>query len=127
MERLSHTYFYFLIFFAVLLILAGLTVRLSVVAGRFVQRYRARENADDNGNYAGGFDILSSAGRHFPLRFSFIALLFVLFNAEFILLLPWATSLIPSGWAGFGTAVLFVALWAAGFFYKIKKGALEWK
>ena len=110
-----------------MLLFAAVSVRLSLAAGRFLARRGRTETDDDHSNYAGGFDILSSAGRRFPLRFSFIALLFVLFNAEFMLLLPWAMALIPSGWSGFGAALLFVALWAVGFFYEVKKGALEWK
>ena len=61
------------------------------------------------------------------MRFSFVALLFVLFNAELLLLLPWAMSLQLSGKEGALVAFVVIVFWGAGYLYEYKKGALEWK
>lgn len=125
MENISHAYFYFLIFFLTALL-------LSVGALKFASFLSARlsggsdDPVEDDG-YSGGFFRLSPPGRHFPLKFSFIALLFVLFNAEFLLLLPWAMSLNLSKGEGFAVALFFTVFWVIGYFYEYKKGALEWK
>lgn len=126
MENMTHAYFYFLIFFTAAL-LAGL-VALKIAARLTGSVFRKRSAAKiENDGYAGGFHILSDGAGRFPARFAFIALLFVLFNAEFLLLLPWAMSLNLSGGTEVVTALTVVGLWGVGYFYEYKKGALEWE
>ena len=45
----------------------------------------------------------------------------------FLSLFPWALAFKDVGAAGFGAALLFLAILAVGFVYGWKKGALEWE
>ena len=125
MEKVTHAYFYFLIFFVSALILGMAALKFAAFLS--FKLFGRRRQVVKNDGYAGGFYILSSVTSRFPVRFAFIALLFVLFNAEFLLLLPWALSLHLSGGQGIITALSVVAFWGTGYFYEYKKGALEWK
>ncbi len=59
-------------------------------------------------------------------HFYLIALLFVLFDVEIILMFPWAVNFRFLGFFGFVEMVLFIAFLALGFIYAWYKGALEW-
>ena len=125
MENVTHSYFYFLFFFLVALLLtAGM---LALVAFLSRKLFENRKESVKNDGYAGGFYILSTVNVRFSVRFAFIALLFVLFNAELLLLLPWAMSLHLSQEEGVLTALTLLVFWGVGYFYEYKKGALEWK
>ncbi len=125
MENVTHSYFYFLFFFLVALLLTAGMLRLVSFLSR--KLFENREEPVKNDGYAGGFYILSAVNVRFSVRFAFIALLFVLFNAELLLLLPWAMSLHLSREEGVLTALTLLFFWSAGYFYEYKKGALEWK
>ena len=125
MENVTHSYFYFVVFFSVALLLTAGMVAFAAFLSR--KLFSGRREPVDNDSYAGGFYILSSVTAHFSIRFAFIALLFVLFNAELLLLVPWAMSLRLSQEEGFFTAFLVLIFWGVGYFYEYKKGALEWK
>ena len=125
MENTTHAYFYFLIFFLATLLFTAAAVRFAVFLSRKLFDRRGEKVEKDG--YAGGFYQLSSVTTSFAMRFSFIALLFVLFNAEMLLMLPWAMSLQLSGDKGMMVASVVVAFWIAGYLYECKKGAFEWK
>lgn len=125
MEQISHAYFYFFIFLLSAMLISIVTLKSVFFLARKITKPTPNNMTSDS--YAGGFYLLSSVRQHFPLRFVFTALLFILFNAEFLLLLPWAVSLRISGWHGFAMALFFVLLWGIGYFYELKKGAFEWK
>ena len=125
MENITHAYFYFLFFFlATLLVTAGM-VRFAAFLSR--KLFGRRKEDVKNDGYAGGFYVLSSVSTSFSMRFSFIALLFVLFNAELLLLVPWAMSWNLSMQEGIAVAFAVIVLWGIGYLYEYKKGALEWK
>lgn len=74
-----------------------------------------------------GFDAFEDARMKFDVRFYLIAILFVLFNLAIAFLFPWALAFKDVGAAGFGAALLFLAILTVGFVYGWKKGALEWE
>ena len=84
---------------------------------------------DDSKNapYECGFDAFEDARMKFDVRFYLIAILFVLFNLAIVFLFPWALAFKDAGAAGFGAALLFLAILTVGFVYGWKKGALEWE
>ena len=125
MENIAHVYFYFFIFFLATFLLTAGMVKIAAFLSRKLFAHR-EENIENNG-YAGGFYILSPVTVRFPVRFAFLALLLVLFNAELLLLLPWAMSLRLSLEEGLAVALLVILSWGVGNFYEYKKGALEWK
>jgi NADH-quinone oxidoreductase subunit A len=50
-----------------------------------------------------------------------------LFDVEVIFFYPYAVNFRELGWDGFGALCMFVAFFLAGFYYIIKKGALQWE
>jgi NADH-quinone oxidoreductase subunit A len=53
-------------------------------------------------------------------------MLFIVFDIEVVFMYPWATSFRELGLAGFIPMLTFALLLLAGYFYIIRKGALEW-
>lgn len=76
--------------------------------------------------YECGEDTEGSSHPRFNIRFYVIALAFLLFDLEFVLLFPWATVLRQIGQTAFylGLAVILVLL--VGDLYLWRKGDLDW-
>ena len=74
-----------------------------------------------------GIEPRGNARVPFPIRYFLVAILFVLFDVEVIFMYPWAVNFQEFGVPGFIEMILFVALLLIGFFYIIKKKALEWE
>nr|WNH23987.1 NADH dehydrogenase subunit 3 [Apogon quadrisquamatus] len=77
--------------------------------------------------YECGFDPLGSARLPFSLRFFLVAILFLLFDLEIVLLLPipWANQLC-SPLLTFSWATTILALLTLGLAYEWAQGGLEW-
>ncbi len=73
--------------------------------------------------------IESDGDARFPvsIRYFMTAILFVLFDVEVIFFYPYAVNFKALELEGLLAVVLFVALFLTGFFYVLKKGALEWE
>ena len=74
-----------------------------------------------------GIEPRGNARVPFPIRYFLVAILFVLFDVEVISMYPWAVNFKEFGVTGFLQMLVFVSLLLVGFFYIIKKKALEWK
>ena len=59
------------------------------------------------------------------VHFYLIAMLFILFDVEIAFLFPWAVLFHKLGFQGFISISVFVALILLGYFYALKKGALD--
>lgn len=66
-------------------------------------------------------------GSHFLLNISWWRFYLVLFDVEVIFLYPWAINFKELGIDGMIKMVVFMLLLLVGFFYIIKKKALEWE
>jgi NADH-quinone oxidoreductase subunit A len=62
----------------------------------------------------------------FHIKYFLVAILFVLFDVEVIFMYPWAVNFREFGIPGFIEMIVFMILLLVGFFYIIKKKALEW-
>ena len=71
----------------------------------------------------------SSGGNHLKLsvKFYLTAILFVVFDIEAVFVYPWAVSFHQLGLYGLIEMVLFILILLAGYFYLLKKRALEWE
>jgi NADH-quinone oxidoreductase subunit A len=67
-----------------------------------------------------------SEGR-FPIKFSTVAILFILIDIELLFLWPWAALYRQLGWFGFAEMLVFLAILMLGFLYIWKKGGLQWE
>ena len=74
-----------------------------------------------------GIESKGNARQAFPIKYFLVAILFVLFDVEVIFMYPWAVNFKEFGVSGFIEMILFIALLLVGFFYIIKKKALEWE
>ncbi|MGC1242751.1 MAG: NADH-quinone oxidoreductase subunit A [Chryseosolibacter sp.] len=74
-----------------------------------------------------GIEPRGNARQPFPIRYFLVAILFVLFDVEVIFMYPWAVNFKDFGVTGFVQMLVFLGLLLVGFFYIIKKKALEWK
>ena len=62
----------------------------------------------------------------FNVRFYLVAILFLLFDVEVVMLYPWAVNVEVLGWFGFGAIVVFFVPLIVGFLYEWKRGILDW-
>ena len=76
--------------------------------------------------YECGEDAVGSAWIRFNNRFYIVALMFLVFEVEVVLLFPWALVFQELGWYAFWAMIIFVGLILIGFVYEIGKGNLEW-
>ncbi|MFH0734726.1 MAG: NADH-quinone oxidoreductase subunit A [bacterium] len=63
----------------------------------------------------------------FNIRFYVVALIFLIFDVEVVLLFPWAIAYREYGVAGFLVGITFLLILGLGVVYEWKKGDLEWE
>ena len=63
----------------------------------------------------------------FAIKFSTIAIFFILFDIELVFIWPWATLYRRLGWFGLAEMVVFLGILMLGFLYIWKKKGLEWE
>lgn len=92
--------------------------------------------------YESGMPVLGDARERFSVKFYMVAMLFIVFDVETVLLVPWAayyqqlSCTVPLNggvcapenvtFFGFGAMLVFMAVLVAGFIYEWKKGAMQW-
>jgi NADH-quinone oxidoreductase subunit A len=86
-----------------------------------------RKTADKLETFASGIKNHGDARQPMAIKYFLVAILFVLFDVEVIFFYPYAVNFKSLGWSGFGAVMMFVGFFLAGFFYIIKKGALDWE
>ena len=103
-------------------------VALTMFATHFItsKRKRIRTLRKDE-NFECGIEIQGNARFPFSIKYFLIAILFVLFDIEVVFLYPWAVNFKELGLEGMVKMVIFMSLLLIGFFYIIKKKALEWE
>ena len=63
----------------------------------------------------------------FNIRFYVVALIFLIFDVEVVLLIPWALVYKTFGFGGFMVGAVFLILLGLGMAYEWRKGDLEWE
>ncbi len=77
-------------------------------------------------NFECGIESKGNARIPFSVKYFMTAILFVLFDVEIIFFYPYAVNFREMGLEGFLAVAMFVGFFMVGFFYILKKGALEW-
>jgi NADH-quinone oxidoreductase subunit A len=85
--------------------------------------------------YECGFNAFDDARMKFDVQFYIVAILFIIVDLDVAFLFPWAVTLFnPTLGAdrdfqifAFWSMLVFLAVFAIGFLYEWKKGALEWR
>lgn len=103
------------LFFAILLPILSVNLGPKRAKGRALQPYES------------GMTAIGEAQRRLPVKFYRIAVLFILFDVDIILLVPWAVSFRELGMYGLGAMLVFMAMFILGDLWVWKKGVLEWE
>jgi NADH-quinone oxidoreductase subunit A len=86
-----------------------------------------RKSAKKNENFECGIESEGNARIPVSIKYFMTAILFVLFDVEVIFFYPYATVFKEKGLEGFTAVLLFVAVFLIGFYYVLRKGALDWE
>ena len=86
-----------------------------------------RNTSDKLDTFESGIEQIGNARQPMAVKYFLVAILFVLFDVEVIFFYPYAVNFKELGWMGFLEVLMFVAFFLAGFYYIIKKGALNWE
>jgi NADH-quinone oxidoreductase subunit A len=86
-----------------------------------------RKTKDKLENFECGIEQQGDARSPISVKYFLVAILFVLFDVEVIFMYPWAVNFREFGMKGFMEMFVFVGLLLVGFFYLLKKGALDWE
>lgn len=100
--------------------LAGIIVSLSSLVG---WRRPSRAKME---TYECGVRPTGDAREPFSVKFYLVAMIFILFDAETMFLVPWAYVFRELSWPGFTAMSIFVGVLALGDIYLWKKGAFDW-
>ena len=119
---MSDTLFPVFLQFSVALLTAAVILALSWIVSRRVAR-RART---DLSPYECGLPPFVEARRRFSVKFYLVAMLFILFDIEAAFLFPWATVFRRLGTVGFYQMAVFIFVLLLGYFYILRRGALDW-
>ncbi len=86
-----------------------------------------RSTAVKDDTFECGIEVKGNARLPFSIKYFMVAILFVLFDVEVIFMYPWAVQFKELQWLGFIEMASFIAFFMIGYFYIIKKGALNWE
>ena len=95
----------------------------TIIFSNYLGPKRSSESKDKN--FECGIESVGNARIPFSVKYFLVAILFVLFDVEVIFLYPWAVNFKELGMDGMIKMVIFMLLLLVGFFYIIKKKALE--
>lgn len=102
----------------------GFVVGTIIISGKLGPK-RTSEVKDKN--FECGIESVGNARIPFSVKYFLVAILFVLFDVEVIFLYPWAVNFKELGMEGMLKMIIFMSLLLVGFFYIIKKKALDWE
>ena len=105
--------------------LAGGIVGVSHLLGQ-----RARKNAIKDSAYECGIKADGPVHTRFSVKFFLTALLFMLFDLEIVILVPWTfiyREFLANHIAIIGPVFFFIGVLVLGLIYEVKKGALDWE
>lgn len=108
------------------LIVIAVIVALSVLAISLFLGPR-RSSSQRMVPYESGIRPVASAHRRYPVKFFLVAMLFIVFDIEAIFFYPWAVTFKQLRVFGLVEMFIFIAILLVGYFYIVKKGALEWE
>jgi NADH-quinone oxidoreductase subunit A len=74
-----------------------------------------------------GKDPIEVSEGRFAIKFSTVAIFFILVDIELLFIWPWAMLYRRLGWFGFAEMLVFLGILILGFFYIWRKGGLEWE
>lgn len=86
-----------------------------------------RHNSAKAEPYESGILPFGDAKRRFPVQFYMVAVSFILFDVEVILMYPWAVAARKLGVFGLVVMATFLIVLIVGFIYEWKNDAFKWQ
>jgi NADH-quinone oxidoreductase subunit A len=74
-----------------------------------------------------GKDPVALPEGRFAIKFSTVAIFFILFDIELLFVWPWAALYRKLGWFGFAEMMVFIGILMLGFLYIWQKRGLTWE
>jgi NADH-quinone oxidoreductase subunit A len=108
----------------VFILIAVLFVVVAIFVAKLIRP--ARPTHEKLTTYECGENPEGSPWIKFNIRFYVVALIFLIFDVEVVMLIPWALVYQDYGMAGFLVGLIFLALLGLGMVYEWGKGDLEW-
>jgi NADH-quinone oxidoreductase subunit A len=108
------------VYFAFVVVLVAAVIGVSYLLG---QRHSEPATGEP---YEGGIISEGSARVRLSVRYSLVAMFFVVFDLEAVFLFAWAGAARELGWSGYWAILLFVGTLAAALVYIWRIGALDW-
>lgn len=105
-------------------VLAGLVCALMLSLSRLFGPRRT--TAVKSEPFECGMEQMEQPRRQFSVKFSVVAMLFIVFDIEVAFLYPWAVMFRRLDVAGFLAVLVFLGLLTVAFVYAWRRGALEW-
>jgi NADH-quinone oxidoreductase subunit A len=109
----------------VMVVIAGAFSVIALTASALLGPRRYNKAKDEP--YESGILPFGDAKRRFPVQFYVIAVLFILFDVEVILMYPWAVSARKLGVFGLVEIAIFLVILLVGFVYAWKNDAFKWQ
>jgi NADH-quinone oxidoreductase subunit A len=106
------------------ILIAAVFVPVAIFASKLLRP--ARPTKEKLLTYECGEDALGSPWVKFNIRFYVVALIFIIFDVEVVLLFPWALAYKEFGLPGFLVGFIFLVILGLGMAYEWRKGDLEW-
>jgi NADH-quinone oxidoreductase subunit A len=106
------------------IVAAGFVVTTMVVTHALGPKRKTKIKLD---TFECGIESKGNARLPFNIKYFLVAILFVLFDVEVIFMYPWAVNYKELGLLGIIEMFTFVILLLVGFFYIVKKKALDWE
>jgi NADH-quinone oxidoreductase subunit A len=114
------TWFPIFVTLAVAALIVGTMVMINRILGPH-RHSRVKGEAFECGNEPSG-----TAWTRFSVRFYLTAILFLVFDVEVILLVPWGVEIRRLGSLGLIEALIFIVVLGIGLVYAWQRGALDW-
>ncbi len=99
-------------------------VAVALIASKIIRP--SRPTTEKLLTYECGENVEGSPWVKFNIRFYVVALIFLIFDVEVVLLIPWSLVYKSFGMPGFLVGVIFLLLLGLGMAYEWRKGDLEW-
>ncbi|MGH7946724.1 MAG: NADH-quinone oxidoreductase subunit A [Opitutaceae bacterium] len=106
------------------------TITGGVIAASHFFGQRARKNRIKDTAYECGMPAEGVVHTRFSVKFYLTALLFMLFDLEVVILIPWTfihREFLAHDIAILGPILFFIGVLVLGLVYEVRKGALQWE
>jgi len=110
-----------------ILVLAGIAIILAILLmtlSRVLGPYRP--NTNKLKPYESGMDPVGEARERYSIGFYLVAMEFIVFDLEVVLIYPWAVRYLEHGAGTLIAMIVFIVILFIGLLYTIKKETLDW-